>query len=226
MENRRSLLRSFDSIRRDIDNHRMMDTMDRFQQEAYNLITGPRAQQAFDINREDPRVRDHYGRHNWGQSCLLARRLVEAGVTFITVHMGGWDDHSNIEDAMKRKNPILDNAIGGLVSDLIRRDLYDRVAICVCGEFGRTPKVNTTAGRDHWGQAMSVLFGGGGLKSGLVVGSTNDKGEHPKDRPLGPADMLATLYHVLGIDTTTTFHDKIGRPHPVLPTGKAIAELV
>lgn len=226
LEDRRYLLRSFDTLRRDIDASGAAQSMDKFQAEAYDMISGPRARRAFDLSSEDPRLRDRYGRHTWGQSCLLARRLVEAGVTFVTVHMGGWDDHAQIEQAMKNKLPILDNALAGLVEDLDGRGMYDRVAICICGEFGRTPKVNPGAGRDHWGQSMSVLMGGGGIKGGVVVGSTTDKGEYPKDRPVGPEDMLATLYKILGIDTTLQFVDKTGRPHPILGKGEPIAELI
>jgi hypothetical protein len=226
LEDRRKLLSGFDSLRRDIDRSGTLDTLDRFQREAYELISGPQARRAFDLSTEDPRLRDRYGRHNWGQSCLLARRLVEAGVTFVTVHMGGWDHHANIAPAMKNVLPILDRAIAGLVSDLSQRGLYERVAICVCGEFGRTPRVNPQAGRDHWGESGFCLLGGGGLKTGLAVGSTTSKGERPKDRPVRPEDMLATLYHVLGIDTTRTFIDRSGRPHPILNGGEPIAELV
>lgn len=225
LDNRRQLLSSFDSMRRDIDHSGTVETMDKFQQEAYELISGPAAREAFDLNKEDPRLRDRYGRHTWGQSCLLARRLVEAGVTFVTVHMGGWDDHSNIEQAMKNKLPRLDPAVATLVEDLDERGLYENVAICICGEFGRTPRVNGGAGRDHWGQSGFTVLGGGGLKTGLVVGSTTEKGEYPKDRPVKPEDMLATLYHVLGIDTSMTFSDKTGRPHPIC-TGSPIAELI
>ncbi len=226
LEDRRQLLAGFDSLRRDIDRSGAVDSLDKFQREAYEMVSSPAAQAAFDISKEDPRLRDKYGRHNWGQSCLLARRLVEAGVTFVTVHMGGWDHHSAIEPAMKSVLPIMDRGIGGLVSDLSERGLYDRVAICVCGEFGRTPRVNKDAGRDHWGQSGFCVLGGGGLNTGLVVGSTTDKGEYPKDRPVTPEDMLATLYHVLGIDTKHVFVDKSGRPHPVLSKGEPIAELV
>ncbi|HXG13029.1 MAG TPA: DUF1501 domain-containing protein [Gemmataceae bacterium] len=226
LEDRRALLRSFDTLRRDIDRTGALESIDRFQQEAYELISGPAARQAFDIGKEDVRLRDRYGRHPWGQSCLLARRLVEAGVTFVTVHMGGWDHHAAIEPAMKNVLPIFDRAVASLVEDLSDRGLYERVAICICGEFGRTPRVNKDAGRDHWGQAGFVVLGGGGLKTGLVVGSTTDKGEYPKDRPVTPEDMLATLYHVLGIDPKVTFIDKSGRPHPVLSRGEPIAELI
>ncbi|MER3415544.1 MAG: DUF1501 domain-containing protein [Gemmataceae bacterium] len=226
LEDRRALLQTFDRMRRDLDQSGLVETLDRFQIEAYELISGPRARQAFDISKEDPRLRDRYGRHTWGQSCLLARRLVEAGVTFVTVHMGGWDDHSGIEQAMKYKLPMLDSAVGALVEDLVVRGLWDKVAICVCGEFGRTPRINGSAGRDHWGELMSVLMGGGGLRGGVVVGSSTAKGEYPKDRPVGPEDMLATLYRILGIETTVHFTDKTGRPIPVLNKGEPIAELL
>jgi hypothetical protein len=226
LADRRRLLGSFDSLRRDIDRGGTMDVMDQFQREAYELISGPLARQAFDISQEDPRLRDRYSRHTWGQSCVLARRLVEAGVTFVSVYMGGWDQHGGIMPACRGELPILDRAVGTLVEDLADRGLYERVAICVCGEFGRTPRINAKAGRDHWGQAGFCVLGGGGLNTGLVVGATNEKGEYPKDRPVGPGDMWATLYHVLGIDTSLTLHDKLGRPHPVLAAGAPIVELV
>jgi hypothetical protein len=226
LEDRRTLLAEFDGMRRDLDRSGTMDSMDRFQREAYEMISGPAARLAFDISREDPRTRDRYGRHNWGQSTLLARRLVEAGVTFVNIHMGGWDDHSEIGPAMQRKLPILDRALASLVEDLSDRSIYDKVALCVCGEFGRTPRVNQTAGRDHWGQAGFTVMGGGGLRTGLVVGSTNERGETPRERPVTPGDMLATLYHVLGIDPRHVFHDRSGRPHPVLSQGSPITELV
>jgi hypothetical protein len=226
LEDRRQLLSSFDTLRRDVDRSGTAESLDHFQREAYEMISGPAARRAFDIGQEDPRLRDRYGRHTWGQSTLLARRLVEAGVTFVTVHMGGWDNHAGIEEAMKRMLPILDRAVASLVQDLSARGLYEKVALCVCGEFGRTPRVNQTAGRDHWGQAGFCLLGGGGLKTGLAVGSTSDKGEHPKERALGPEDMLATLYHVLGIDTSITFMDRASRPHPILHAGTPIRELV
>jgi hypothetical protein len=226
LADRKELLDSFDTLRRDVDRSGALDSLDKFQREAYGLISGPAARKAFDLGAEDPRVRERYGRHPWGQSTLLARRLVEAGVTFVTVHMGGWDHHAAIFPAMKNVLPVLDRAVAALVSDLSERGLYDRVALCVLGEFGRTPRVNPSAGRDHWGEAGFCLLGGGGFKTGVVVGSTTAKGEQPRDRPVRPGDMLATLYHVLGVDTRQSFTDRSGRPHPVLHTGEPIAELV
>jgi hypothetical protein len=226
LDDRRKLLGSFDTMRRDVERTGQLDTLDKFQRQAYEMISGPAARRAFDLSKEDPRLRDRYGRHTWGQSTLLARRLVEAGVTFVTVHVGGWDHHAAIGPAMKNVLPILDKALAGLVTDLSDRGLYEKVALCVCGEFGRTPRVNKDAGRDHWGEAGFCLLGGGGLQGGVVVGSTNVKGERPKDRAVGPEDMLATLYHVLGIDKGLKFIDRSGRPHEVLNKGEAIAELV
>src|SRR5262249_9959614 len=197
LQDRRRLMHTFDTLRRDVDRNGTMNSIDRFTQEAFEMISGQRARDAFNISIEDPRVRDRYGRHSWGQSCLLARRLVEAGVTFVTVHMGGWDDHAQILQAMRNKLPIPANALASLVEDLVDRDLYSRVAVCVCGEFGRTPRVNRDAGRDHWGQSGFCILGGGGLRTGLAVGETNNKGEHPRTRAVSPGHMLATLYHVL-----------------------------
>ncbi len=231
LEDRKRLLGSFDTLRRDVDRSGTLDSLDKFQRDAYEMISGPAARRAFDIGAEDPRLRDRYGRHTWGQSCLLARRLVESGVTFVTVPMAGWDHHANIFPGMKNLLPRVDRAVAALVRDLSERGLYERVAVCLCGEFGRAPRLTNFpgqpgVGRDHWGEAGFVLLGGGGLKTGVTVGATTAKGERPKEHPVSPADMLATLYHVLGIDTKQTFLDRSGRPHPILNGGEAIAELV
>jgi hypothetical protein len=226
LSDRRNLLVGLDRARREADRTGLMNGMDQFNQQAFELVTGAAARRAFDMDREDPRVRDRYGRHTWGQSALLARRLVEAGVTFVTITASGWDDHAQVANAMKAKLPPFDRALGALVEDLTARGLFDRVTVVVMGEFGRTPRINPGAGRDHWGEVMSVLIGGGGLKGGQIVGSSNAKGERPKDRPLKPADVLHTLYHVLGVDTTAHFNNLAGRPIPVLNEGSPIHELV
>jgi hypothetical protein len=229
---RQSLLSSFDKARRDIDQSGTMDTLDKYQQQAIDLITSGRARTAFDIDKENPRLADRYGEGPWGRYTLMARRLVEAGVTFVTVDMPHWDDHSNIKEGHGYKLPHVDRAVSALLEDLKSRGLLDRVLVVVMGEFGRTPRLNNgqpgiaIPGRDHWGSAISVLLAGGGLKLGQVVGSTNAKAEHPKDRPLKPADILATVYHVLGIDTKLTFKDHTGRPHPILDEGEAIKEII
>jgi hypothetical protein len=226
LEDRRSLLSGLDHARREVDRSGLMNGMDQFNQQAFDMVTGESARRAFDIGREDPRVRDRYGRHTWGQSALLARRLVEAGVTFVTITASGWDDHAQVANAMKAKLPPLDRALGSLVEDLTSRGLIDHVAVVVMGEFGRTPRINPGAGRDHWGECMSVLIGGGGLKGGQIIGSSNSKGEVPKDRPLRPSDVLHTLYGVLGIDPALQFVNNAGRPIPILNDGTAIPELV
>lgn len=226
------LLKQFDTVRRDLDKSGVMDTMDRFQQQAMDLVLGSAAREAFDIDKEDPRAADRYGPGPWGQYTMMARRLVEAGVTFVTVDMPHWDDHSNIEKTHGAKVPVVDRAVSALIDDLHERGLLDRVMVVVMGEFGRTPKINTgqpgipVPGRDHWGNAISAMIAGGGLKSGVVVGETNAKAERPKDRPLKPADLLATIYHQLGIDPSQTFLDHSGRPFPILDEGKPIHELI
>jgi hypothetical protein len=228
---RRSLLRSFDTLRRDTDSNGQFDAMDRFEQQAYELVTSPDVRKAFDLSSEDEKLRDRYGRNSWGQSTLLARRLVESGVTFTTVLMGGWDHHWNLKEGMESHLPRVDAAVATLFEDLTSRGLLQKVCVVVCGEFSRTPRMNNgsgmgTPGRDHWGNSMSVLMGGGGLKGGVVVGSTDPKGEAPVDRPLTPQDFHATLYHVLGVDPYVSFLNHAGRPVPAIDAGDPIKELL
>jgi hypothetical protein len=231
-QSRVSLLSSFDNVRRDLDQSGTMDTLDKFQQQAIDMITSSKARAAFDIDKENPRLADRYGQGPWGRYTLMARRLVEAGVTFVTVDMPHWDDHSNIKEGHGIKLAHVDRAVSALVEDLKWRGLLDRVLVVVMGEFGRTPRLNkgqpgiAIPGRDHWGNAISVLLAGGGLKLGQVVGATNAKAEHPVDRAMKPDAILATVYHVLGIDPTLTFKDHSGRPHPILDDGKAIKEVI
>ncbi len=234
---RRGLLGHFDRLRRDADASGSLEAVDRFQLQAYDLVTGPAARKAFDIDSEDPRLRDQYGRHSWGQSTLLARRLVEAGCTFVTVHFGGWDHHWNLKSGMEGVLPIVDAAVASLFDDLRNRGLLDQVLVVLCGEFSRTPRMNDggnggppgsmgTPGRDHWGNAMFCLLGGGGVRGGQIVGSTTRLGESPHDRPISPGDIHATIYHVLGVDPKINFLNHAGRPIPVLDHGEVIAELV
>jgi hypothetical protein len=226
-ENRRELLRGMDGVRRDVDVAGAAEGIDRFYQDAFDIVTSRAAQDAFDIQREPPALRERYGRNTWGQSTLLARRLVEAGVTYVTVNMGGWDTHgNNFEGLKKRLLPNYDQALAALVEDLFERGLSRKVLVISYGEFGRTPRINRDAGRDHWPNAMSVVFAGGGLRMGQVVGSTDAKAEAPKTRPCSPGDVLSTMYHVLGIDHKHVFHDAARRPLPVLAEGEPITELV
>lgn len=237
LDDRRGLQRSFDVLRREVDQSGMANAMDRFDEQAYEMVSGKRARDAFDIAREDPRLRDRYGRNTWGQSTLLARRLVEAGSTFVTCHFGGWDSHWNHQGTMERHLPRVDMAVSSLFEDLEVRGMLDQVLVMVMGEFGRTPKMNNggnggpplskgTPGRDHWGNALSVLMGGGGVKGGQVVGSTNRLGEVPQDRPLRPGDIHHTMFRVLGVDPHVNFVDHAGRPIPAIDHGDVIEELL
>jgi hypothetical protein len=232
-DSRRDLLSAFDHVRADVDASGLMDGLDRFTQDAYAMVTGPAARLAFDIRKESPRLRDRYGRHQWGQSALLARRLVEAGVRFVTLTFGGWDFHSSLDSGMHRVLPILDRAVATLVDDLHQRGLLETTVVIVMGEFGRTPRMNKTGvpgadpkpGRDHWGEVMSVLISGGGFAAGRVIGASNSRGEVPKDRPLIPADLLVTLYRQMGLDPETAFKNRAGRPITIGSTGRVIGEL-
>jgi hypothetical protein len=237
LEDRRSLVRHFDDFQRATDGNRTAEAMDRFSQEAFEFVTGATARQAFDIGREEPRLRDQYGRDNWGQSVLLARRLVEAGATFVTVHFGGWDHHWNLQAGMENALPRVDSAVSALFQDLNDRGLLDRVLVVLCGEFSRTPRMNDggnggpprsmgTPGRDHWGNAMFCLLGGGGLRGGQVVGSTDRLGQRPHTRPVSPANIHATIYHVLGIDPRLQLLDPSGRPVNVVDDPTPIRELL
>jgi uncharacterized protein (DUF1501 family) len=219
-------------VRRDIDRDRAFESLDWFQREAIEMATGPAARRAFDLSAEDPRLRDLYGRNSWGQLTLLARRLAEAGSTFVTVHLGGWDHHLNLKSGYETSCPILDAAVASLFADLNQRGQLERTLVVLCGEFGRTPRImnygnkDGTPGRDHWGNAMFCLLGGGGVKGGRIIGSTDRLGQAPKDRPVTPADIHATIYHVLGIDPATSFVDHSGRPVAATDSTKPIAELL
>lgn len=237
LQDRRTLLADFDRMRRDMDSSGAMETMDSFDHKAYEMVTGGEARKAFDIASEDPATRDLYGRHSWGQSTLLARRLVEAGSTWVTVHMGGWDHHWDLKKGYENYLPVVDSLVSALFIDLEQRGLLERTLVVLCGEFSRTPRMNNggnggpagsmgTPGRDHWGNALSVLIGGAGIQGGRVVGATNRLGEVPVDRPLEACDLHATIYDRLGIDPATSFLNHAGRPIPAIDRGEVIAELL
>ena len=237
LDDRVHLAKQFDRLRRDVETKGMLDSMDRFDRQAVELVTGAAARTAFDISLEDDRVRDRYGRHSWGQSTLLARRLVEAGTTFVTVHFGGWDHHWDLKTGMENYLPKIDTLVSALFEDLTERGLSENVLVMLCGEFSRTPRMNNggnggpplsmgTPGRDHWGNAMFCLMGGGGIQGGRIVGSTNRLGEVPQDRPVTPADIHHTMFHVLGIDPEVNFLNHSGRPTPALEPGEVIRELL
>ncbi len=231
LRDRRELLRTFDTLRRDLDARGTLGALDRVEQQAFDLVLGRGAREAFDLAREGPRTVDRYGK-GLGEQLLLARRLCEAGAAFVGVEWSGsgkrygWDNHRGVFDFLRANLPELDHAVATFVEDVARRGLAERVLLVVCGEMGRTPKINPSAGRDHWPQVMFAALAGGGLKMGQAVGKTSARGELPVTRPLGARDLLATLYHVLGIDPTLQFPDTSGRPVAVLPDGRPIAELV
>jgi hypothetical protein len=234
LSRRRSLLDKVDTLRRTLEHEPSVNATDHFSQLALHTLLSPEVRQAFDLNAEPEKTAERYGDHPWARYCLLARRLVEHGVTFVTVNMGGWDMHDNIAGVVKDPAHAMDRAVASLVRDLDERGMLDRVLVVVMGEFGRTPKLNTTGvpgqtglpGRDHWGQVMSVMMAGGGLRMGQAVGASNANGEYPEARPYQPWDVLATMYHVLGVDPRTEFQDLQGRPIPILSEGAPIAELI
>jgi hypothetical protein len=246
LDDRVRLLNGFDQLRRDIDSSRVAESMDEFDRRALTMLTNNKARLAFDLSREDPKLRERYGMHAYGQRALLARRLVEAGCSWVTMVMENplpgkplpegviynWDSHAvngHIFNDARVRLPLYDQAITALVEDLHSRNLTKKVLLIVTGEFGRTPRISYDKGRpgrDHWPSAMSMLLSGGGMRTGQVVGSTNSRGEQPKDRPLTPNDLWATVYHHLGIDPDSTFPDHSGRPMPILPFGAPIPELL
>lgn len=224
LEDRKNLLASFDTIRRDIDKGTTMGGMDAFTGRAFEMISTGTVHKALDLKNEDPRVLDRYKNV---ESFLKARRLIEAGVGCVTLSYGGWDTHSNNFKTLKQQLPELDRGIANLIQDLHDRGMEDDVVTVVWGEFGRTPKINSTdAGRDHWSPAMSALVAGGGLKMGQVVGSTNARAEYPKDRPYKVPQLLSTLYHAVGIDPAMTFPDGTGRPMYILENREPVTELL
>lgn len=250
---RAALKTSLDRLLRSIDQSGVMDAIDRFDQQALNLLTSVSARTAFDLSREPDTVRDRYGRNQWGQQCLMARRLVEAGVDIVATEFDGplcgrvqnWDDHAvnqHVFDALKFRLPTLDQAVSALIEDVYARGLDRRVLVIVTGEFGRTPRISYVAssgegvasapagtvqpGRDHWPNANSMLFAGGGIRTGQIIGATDPRGENPVSRRVCPADFLATIYRHLGIDYKhAAIPNFAGRPVKIVENGDAIPEL-
>jgi Protein of unknown function (DUF1501) len=228
LSRRTNLQAQIDKIRRDVDIKGDIEGLYKHYRDAMEMVTSDKAQKAFDIAKEDPKVRDNYGRHDMGQSCLLARRLVEAGVSYVTIQAGGgWDTHGdNFKQLKDNLLPKFDRAVAALVQDLYDRGLANDVLVMAFGEFGRTPRINGGAGRDHWPGAMSILFAGGGLRMGQAIGTTDPRAEAPATKPYTPGCVLSTMYHTLGINYKHAFHDQANRPLQILAEGKPIAELI
>jgi len=246
LDERMDLRQRMDQLHHHRDQVEKLSSFDSFQSQAWTMVTGPQARKAFDIGLEDPKIRDRYGRNTWGQRCLMARRLVEAGVDLVTATLNGplcgrtqsWDDHAvnhHVFDAMKSRVPYFDQAVTALIEDIYERGLDKRVMVIVAGDFGRTPRISyaadsssgvTQPGRDHWPHAMSFLFSGGGISGGQVIGATDRRGEHAVERRLGVGDFLATVYQHLGVDAERIeIRDSTGPPVPILREGKPIPEL-
>jgi hypothetical protein len=223
LEERKALLEGFDDVRRDIDASGTMNGLDAFASRAFDMITSGAVRNALDISKEDATGRERY---KGVEQLLTARRLVEAGVGCVTLSIGGWDTHSGNFTTLKKQLPQLDKGIASLVEDLHDRGLAKDVVVVVWGEFGRTPKINMNAGRDHWPQVMSALVAGGGLKMGQAIGASSARGELPKDRPYSVPQVLATLYRAIGIDPALTFPNGSGRPMYVLDDREPVSELL
>ncbi len=224
LDNRRELLQGIDNVNRNVDRSKLMEGLDAFEQQAFNLVLS-RSQQAFDLKYEDPRVVDRYG-PGLGQQMLQARRLCEAGCGFVNISYGGWDMHGNIKKSMDSRGPQLDRAIAALVEDMSQRGVDQKILLVVTGEFGRTPKINRNAGRDHWAPLSTLALAGGGLTMGQTVGESAEKVDVPKSNPISPQDLMATVFHVLGLDRRSQFVNQAGRPVYMVEGGKPIAELV
>ena len=225
VNSRRTLLNKFDTFRQDIDQSGVAEGLDAFKSQALEMVSGDHVRKAFDIGQEDDTLRDKYGRHQYGQSALLARRLVEAGSRCITVNTGYWDHHGNIEKGLEEQLPPLDQAIGALIEDLHERGMLEDTMIYCAGEFGRTPMINGHAGRDHWSNCFTVMLAGGGVQGGRVVGASEKFGGGVKDRLTTPLDLLATIYDALGIPLDTHYEDSTGRPVSIVGSGRPIREL-
>jgi hypothetical protein len=229
LEGRRGLIRDLDRFQQSAENatNRRASAINVFYQKAFDLMTSPRTKEAFDISREDAKLRDAYGRHSLGQSCLMARRLVEAGARFVTVEHGNWDTHQqNFVSLETNLLPQLDAALSTLLVDLNDRGMLDSTLVIATGEFGRTPKINKDAGRDHWPNVMTVPIAGGGVKGGMVHGASDERCERPATVPASPEDLLATVYHLMGVDATKIHYDPLGRPLPILDHGAPIRAIL
>lgn len=237
LQDRRRLLAGLDRMRRDIDATGTMEGMDSFEQQAFDVLTSSKLVDALDLSKEDPKIVERYGdgkpyrfQYDGAPTCnehlLMARRLVEAGARCVTLSFGRWDSHSKNFDLVRDHGTKLDQCLSALIEDLEQRGMLDDVTVVTWGEFGRTPKINGNAGRDHWPQVSCAHIAGGGIRSGQAIGATNRLGEHAVDRPVAVQEVISTVYHNLGVDTATvTLNDPTGRPQ-YLVEANPIAELI
>lgn len=223
LADRRNLLGEFDRFQRQADQTGIMDGLDAFESQAFNLVLG-KAPEAFDLKHEDPKNIERYGK-GLGQQLLTARRLCEAGCGFVTVSYGGWDMHGTIKRNMDRRGPEVDRAVASFIEDIYERGLNERILLVITGEFGRTPKINRNAGRDHWGALCTLALAGGGMRMGQVIGEADSRGYRPASEPISPQDLMATLFDYLGIDRKLQYFNQAGRPVYMLEEGQPIAEL-
>ncbi|MCA9120009.1 MAG: DUF1501 domain-containing protein [Planctomycetaceae bacterium] len=223
---RRSILDTVNAHFKQKEEADALDAVDTFYNRAYSLISSQEAREAFDIEKEDPKLRDQYGRNQAGARLLLARRLVESGVRFVTTTYGGWDMHNNIEAGIKSQVPAFDQAFATLIRDLDGRGLLDSTLVCIASEFGRTPKINGNAGRDHWPKVFSVVMAGGGLKKGIVYGSSDATASEPEESPLTVGDWATTIYNQLGIVADKELMAPGDRPIEIVDGGKVRKELL
>ena len=200
--------------------------MDSYYQRAYALISSQHAREAFNIAAEPDAMRDEYGRHNFGQRLLLARRLVEAGARFVTVVDGGWDHHEKIRDAMRNRMPSVDQGLATLIRDLDRRGLLEKTLVVLTTEFGRTTKINADGGRDHWPKAFSVMLAGGGIKRGLIYGKTDARGGEPEEAAVSPEDLAATIFTQLGIDPGHELMSPGNRPIEIVRNASVLYDII
>ena len=224
-ERRKELLNSVDGLNGKVKGDDQLSTFDEFHQAAAEMILSPQAQAAFDLEQEKKELRDRYGRTTFGQSCLLARRLVERGVRFVTVSSGGWDHHAKIWDGLEKMLPDFDRGFSALIQDLSQTGLLSETLVACFGEFGRTPKINKDNGRDHFAPVASMLFAGAGIQGGRVIGASDRTGTSVTDRPVKPADVCATIYNALGIDHHGWLNAPDGRPIEILDQGDPVGEL-
>lgn len=241
MQQRLTLSQQLDELRREVDANGAMSAMDRYQQQAVDLVLGGNARAAFNLNNEPAKIRERFGNHLWCQQALMARRLVQAGVAFVTIDLnyhpasGTWDTHGDnippyggIRKGLTPLLPLFDHLITTLVTDLEAHELLDDVLVIAMGEFGRTPQMGTqesTDGRDHWPYVMSMSLAGGGLRHGQVIGESEKDGGAIKSNPISPGDLAATIYRHMGVPLDATYLDPTGRPRAIVDTGKPIAEL-